>query len=636
MSNITLSSRLTIFFIFVVILVITTLSGIEFYLFGEKIEKQIEHNLLDIADHKADDIKNILLIERSNIIAILSSPIIINAESDRRIDVELQKIKEAYNIQGDLYIADYNDIIISSTQHDVTYKQMPEEWKVKKDYSIKSKHEVSFINEPIIAHIAVINNNELKRKNHLIMTHEWNDIAKLLVSNETNYAIRNNNEENVDFYTKDATKKISINNELKIQSLWDFNDRHYLGAISKQVSLNDFIFQIAAFIPTKTAQEPLVELAKNLLVAASIVTIPMFVFVGLLSRRLMMPIKKLTSTIRIIQESDDLSIQLKVLGRDEVADLGNAFNRMTAQLNVLFNKFKKVEKELEDLNVNLENQVTDRTAQLQDTLNKLTSAQTQLVQSEKMASLGQLVAGIAHEINNPIGAIYANMPPLEDYITDIKNTVEFAKSCADDNGLIKLNEYMETNDFLYVIDDLNQLLTSQKQAADRIRNIVMSLRNFSRLDQGEVKSVLLEDGLDSTLQMLTHNYKGRIEIQKHYRLNEIVECFAGELNQVFMNILANAIQAIPDKGMIAIKTKKENNNAVIYISDTGIGMPENVCEKIFDPFFTTKEIGEGTGLGLSISYGIIEKHNGSIIVKSKVNRGTRFTITIPLRLYKED
>jgi signal transduction histidine kinase len=229
------------------------------------------------------------------------------------------------------------------------------------------------------------------------------------------------------------------------------------------------------------------------------------------------------------------------------------------------------------------------------------------------------------------------MPPLAEYIDDIKGTVEIAEQGLDETGLKTLNEYKAQIDYQFVIDDLENLLKSQKQAADRIRNIVLSLRNFSRLDQGDVKSVLLEEGIDSTLQMLIHNYKNRIEIEKNYALNEMVECYAGEMNQVFMNILANAIQAISDTGSIFITSAKLNGNAVITIADTGTGMPDDVKAKIFDPFFTTKDVGEGTGLGLSISYGIIEKHHGTLTVESNQsaeNHGTRFIIVIPLKLVK--
>ena len=347
----------------------------------------------------------------------------------------------------------------------------------------------------------------------------------------------------------------------------------------------------------------------------------------LIARRITQPVRLLSeATQRICTGQFDQLIPIKQ--RDELGLFAENFNIMTSKL-------KKTMEELEEFNRTLEKKVEQRTDQYKQANEKLKMAQGQLVQSEKMASLGQLVSGIAHEINNPIGAIYANMPPLEEYIDDIKATVKFAQSCLDELGLQKLNAHMTQIDYPFVISDLAKLLGSQKQAADRIRNIVLSLRNFSRLDQGEIKTVLLEEGLDSTLQMLHYRYKDRINIEKDYTLNEMVECYAGELNQVFMNILANAIQAIPDKGSILIGTAKVGSKAVISIADTGTGMPDDVIRKIFDPFFTTKDVGVGTGLGLSISYGIVEKHHGTLTVESEPDHGTVFTIAIPLHLNKD-
>ena len=218
---------------------------------------------------------------------------------------------------------------------------------------------------------------------------------------------------------------------------------------------------------------------------------------------------------------------------------------------------------------------------------------------------------------------------------DIKNAIDLAKDCCDSLGESKLQAFLLEIDYEFISRDLQELIDSQQQAAERIRNIVLALRNFSRLDQGEVKSVLLEEGIDCSLQMLHHQYKNRIGIEKNYRLNTPVECYAGELNQVFMNILVNAIKAIPGQGTVRITTERHGDQAVISIADTGVGMPDEVKAKIFDPFFTTKDVGEGTGLGLSISYGIIEKHHGTLTVESALSAGTCFTITIPLRLSKE-
>jgi len=641
MSRFSLSVRLTLFFSFIVLLVTTTLSAVVFYQFGEKINQQIERNLTDTADHKAAEISNVLLFERTNLLSWRASSVMLDVvvdDLDKRITTELINLKQYYQLQGDLYVFNASGVLIASTQPDVLKTRLPQAWQTQQDYALLFKHELPFINGSVIAHVTALKPPQLKNQGYLVMTHSWEDISRLLAPKDSSFALHKAHEGNqgsADLFTANGVKTIEINDNFSERPAWLFDGISYLGSISKPVTVGDFSFQIAAFMPEKLAQQPLLELTENLLLAAALVGVPMIVLVSLLSRLLVTPIKKLTATIRTIEDSNDLSIKVPVSGRDEVADLGNAFNRMTLRLGELFNKFVVVEKELEDLNLSLERQVIDRTQQLQDALLKLQSAQTQLVQSEKMASLGQLVAGIAHEINNPVGAIYANMPPLEAYIADIKGTVEFAQRCMDEPSAQKLNAHMEDIDYVFITDDLAKLLNSQKQAADRIRNIVLSLRNFSRLDQGEVKTVRLEEGLDSTLQMLYHNYKDRITVEKDYALNEPVECYAGELNQVFMNILANAIQAIPDKGRIFIATAKINDQAIVSIADTGTGMPDEIRKKIFDPFFTTKEVGEGTGLGLSISYGIIEKHRGALTVESELNRGTRFIIALPLRLIKD-
>ncbi len=557
---------------------------------------------------------------------------------DKRINTELKNLKQYYELSGDLYVFNAMGELIASTQPDLLKTAMPHAWQSKKDYALIFKHEVPFIKGSIIAHVTELKPPQLKRPGYLVMTHTWDDFSRLLAPKDISFALHKAHEGqqgSAELFTGNGIKTIEMNDDSLKRPLWFFDGVSYLGSISKSVVFDNFNYQIAAFMPETLARKPLIELTKNLLLAAALVAVPMLILVSLLSRRFVTPIKKLTATIRTIQDSNDLSIQVPVSGRDEVADLGVAFNRMTTQLGELFHKFLVVEKELENLNLNLERQVVDRTAQLQETLQKLQSAQAQLVQSEKMASLGQLVAGIAHEINNPIGAIYANMPHLEEYIEEIKGTVDCARSCINETDGQTLKNHMAQIDYAFVISDLAKLLSSQKQAAERIRNIVLSLRNFSRLDQGEVKMVRLEEGLDSTLQMLHHNYKDRITIEKNYQLNEMVECYAGELNQVFMNILANAIQAIPEKGCIFISTAKMNDQAIVSIADTGCGMPDEVKNKIFDPFFTTKAVGEGTGLGLSISYGIIEKHQGTLTVESELNRGTRFIIAIPLRLIKD-
>ncbi|MFZ2404399.1 MAG: HAMP domain-containing protein, partial [Methylobacter sp.] len=422
MSRFSLSARLTLFFSLIVLLVTTTLSAVVFYQFGEKINQQIERNLTDIADHKAAEISNVLLFERTNVLSWRASSVMLDVvvdDLDKRITTELINLKQYYQLQGDLYVFNAAGVLIASTQQDVLKTQLPDAWQTQQDYTLVFKHEVPFINGSVIAHVTALKPPQLKMQGYLVMTHSWEDISRLLAPKDSSFALHKAHEGNhgsADLFTANGVKTIEINDDFSERPLWIFDGISYLGSISKSVSVGDFSFQIAAFMPERLTHQPLLELTKTLLLAAALVGVPMLALVGLLSRLLVTPIKKLTATIRTIEDSNDLSIKVPVSGRDEVADLGNAFNRMTTRLGELFNKFVVVEKELEDLNLSLERQVIDRTQQLQDTLQKLQSAQTQLVQSEKMASLGQLVAGIAHEINNPVGAIYANMPPLEEYI----------------------------------------------------------------------------------------------------------------------------------------------------------------------------------------------------------------------------
>lgn len=290
--------------------------------------------------------------------------------------------------------------------------------------------------------------------------------------------------------------------------------------------------------------------------------------------------------------------------------------------------------------------------QLSQTLHDLQQTQAQLVQTEKMSSLGQLVAGIAHEINNPVNFIYGNLSHIDNYIQDLLDLLNLYQSSFPQPG-DEIEEKREEIDLEFLVSDLPKMLTSMKMGAERIREIVLSLRNFSRVDEAEKKPVNIHEGIDNTLLILRNRMaakgdKPAIEVIKDYGKLPLVECYAGQLNQVFMNILNNAIDALEENHKtpgiesgendaasiptIQIRTAMVAKNRVaIRISDNGPGIPEKVRQRIFEPFFTTKPVGKGTGLGLSISYQIVvEKHGGTFKCISTPGQGTEFWIEIPL------
>lgn len=264
---------------------------------------------------------------------------------------------------------------------------------------------------------------------------------------------------------------------------------------------------------------------------------------------------------------------------------------------------------------------------------ELERLQAQLVHNEKMASLGQLSAGIAHELNNPAGFIYGNMDILADYLKSLEilfNAWDNIKLSSEDSSSL---DAIETKiNYTTLRRELSLILADCREGAERICDVVKNLRIFSRLDEAEFKSVDVNEGINSTIRLLSRYYgAGRIVLRKEYGELPLVDCYASQLNQVWMNLLVNAAQAIGDDGEVAISTRLDGVCVVVEIADTGTGIAEEQISKIFDPFFTTKPVGEGTGLGLSTSYGIIEKHGGTITVESNRDLGTTFTVRIPVK-----
>jgi signal transduction histidine kinase len=297
-------------------------------------------------------------------------------------------------------------------------------------------------------------------------------------------------------------------------------------------------------------------------------------------------------------------------------------------------------------NILLEAQVKKRTQtlettnnELESTLSNLKNAQTQLVNAEKMASLGQLTAGIAHEINNPINFVTSNVAPLKRDLDDVFELISLYDSLQEelthDKHLFeKIALFKKNIDFDYLKEEIKILLNGIGEGANRTAEIVQGLRIFSRLDESDLKKVDINEGIDSTLVLLNSTLANRVQVVKNYDPDAYLECYPGKLNQVIMNIANNAIHAMladteKKKGTLTITTKALADTINITISDTGIGMSEKVRSKIFDPFFTTKSVGQGTGLGLSIVYSIIELHKGSIAVASALSIGTTFSIDLP-------
>lgn len=359
------------------------------------------------------------------------------------------------------------------------------------------------------------------------------------------------------------------------------------------------------------------------------------------------PISDLSNASQLIA-SGNLDKLVDVKGTNELKILSQSFNYMAKQLKSSFTALETANQNLEKTNNELEERVQQRTLDLEETIEELHQTQAQIVQTEKMSALGEMVAGIAHEINNPVNFIHGNVNYVKEYGNDLLKITKMYQNYFPEPPA-EIRETLIDIDFEFLQEDFTKVISSMEIGTTRIQELVLSLRNFSRLDEAEVKAVNIHDGINSTLVILNHRLKIKsnamgIEIIKNYGDIPVIDCYASQLNQVFLNIINNAIDALEERDkLLSVEEIQANPSTIkistvckdgwisVHIIDNGMGIKEKDSSRVLNPFFTTKGVGKGTGLGLSISYQIItQKHGGNLLFHTNPGEGTEFIIQLPV------
>lgn len=373
--------------------------------------------------------------------------------------------------------------------------------------------------------------------------------------------------------------------------------------------------------------EPIVKEGLDILIENMTAMVIIFIFLGfflsnLVAKVLIKPINMLVKSL--VEAKGDFSHRLEPTNYLEINRLIISYNNMAASLEKLYQS--------------MEQQVKDRTQELESAYSELKNTQAMMVHSEKMKSLGELVAGITHEINNPVNFIYGNLIHLKNYTNDLMNVIDMYADYNEDllpEHRESIKQLKEDIDLDFLKSDLPDLIRSCQEGTERTKNIILDLKNFSRLEEAVINNVDLPKEIDTTLNILHNKFKNKITVHKEYSDDvPMVEGYGGQLNQVFMNILDNSAFAIKEQGDVWIRLESHENTVTIEFEDNGCGMEESERKKVFDPFFTTKPVGQGTGLGMAISYKVIKNHHGDINITSEVGKGTKFTITLPLSMGK--
>lgn len=413
-------------------------------------------------------------------------------------------------------------------------------------------------------------------------------------------------------------------------------------------------------IKNKTALEELVFRVVSRQVAIVFFIMAIGIFVALfVAKTIVKPILVLNKAALQIAKGD-LSKDVDVSAKDEIGDLGRAFNSMlnhlrnsTTSIENLYkeiDKHKETQEELEKKNIEMrvtnkyladnERAIKNMFADIKEANDELKRAQNQLIQSEKLASIGQLSAGVAHEINNPLGFVNSNLSTLDKYVRSLERILIELDSLQTSvkNGDVAEAQRIEEQiahiedelDIQYIMKDIHNLLKESQDGLDRIKKIVMDLKTFSRRDEKVKTMEDINKVIDGVINIVWNEIKYKAELEKEYGDIPKIECNPQQLGQVFINLLTNAVQAMDNRGKITVRTHIKDRNVYVDVIDTGRGMSPEIAKNIFEPFFTTKKSGVGTGLGLSLSYDIIKAHKGHITVDSTVGKGTKFTVIIPV------